>query len=229
MLIWINVFDPISRKIAASSIKQNGGNAGNSMLIKHIWGLLSRPSEEWAAIREEQIGLLKAYAHVGILALIPVACAFFGATQVGWRIGGGEAVKLTLESGAGIAVLYYVVILFAVYWIGWMVRWMARTYGSEQALSQCIVLASYIPIPLFLFGFVQLYPVLWVNLLASFPALAYTVVLLYTGVPVMMEIPKERGFLFASSMLAVGLVLLVAVLAAMVILWEFGFQPQFRS
>jgi glyoxylase-like metal-dependent hydrolase (beta-lactamase superfamily II) len=57
------------------------------------------------------------------------------------------------------------------------------------------------------------------------PALAYTVYLLYSGVPVMMGVTKERGFLFASAVLAVGLVMLVAVLAATAILWGMGVGP----
>ena len=40
-----------------------------------------------------------------------------------------------------------------------------------------------------------LYPLLWLNLLLGLPALGYTVYLLYTGVPVMMElfVPKGAG------------------------------------
>ena len=57
------------------------------------------------------------------------------------------------------------------------------------------------------------------------PALAYTVYLLYSGVPVMMGVSKERGFLFSSAVLAVGLVMLVAVLAASAILWGMGVGP----
>jgi hypothetical protein len=74
-----------------------------------------------------------------------------------------------------------------------------------------------------------LYPVLWLNLLISLPALAYTVYLLYSGVPVMMGISKERGFLFSSAVLAVGLVMLVGVLAATVILWDIGIGPIYTS
>jgi hypothetical protein len=43
----------------------------------------------------------------------------------------------------------------------------------------------------------------------------------------MMEIPPERGFLFASAVLAFGLVGLVGVLAATVILWSLGVGPEF--
>jgi hypothetical protein len=42
----------------------------------------------------------------------------------------------------------------------------------------------------------------------------------------MMDIPSEKGFLFASAVLAVGLVMLVGLLAASVILWSAGVGPE---
>jgi hypothetical protein len=106
---------------------------------------------------------------------------------------------------------------------------MGQTYGAKQPLARCLVLAAYIPIPLFLVGIVQIYPVLWFNLIVGIPAATYTVFLLYTGIPVMMEIPPERGFLFSSAVLAFGLVGLVGMLAATVILWGFGLGPVFTN
>jgi hypothetical protein len=66
---------------------------------------------------------------------------------------------------------------------------------------------------------------LWLNLVIGIPILGYTVYLFYAGVPIMMEIPKERGFLFSSAVVAFGLVALVALLAVTVILWGMGFEP----
>ena len=60
------------------------------------------------------------------------------------------------------------------------------------------------------------------------PVVGYTVYLFYTGVPVVMRIPPERGFLFSSAVLAFGMVALVAMLAVTVILWSQGFGPSFK-
>jgi hypothetical protein len=80
---------------------------------------------------------------------------------------------------------------------------------------------------LLLIGVMQFYPVLWVNFVVGLAALAYTVYLLYTGVPIMMDISKERGFLFSSAVITFGLVALVAMLAITVMLWGMGFAPEF--
>jgi hypothetical protein len=111
--------------------------------------------------------------------------------------------------------------------MGWMIQWMAGTYGAKPMLSQSVVLAAYTATPLFLIGLMELYPVLWLNMVVGIPALAYTVYLLYTGVPVMMGISEDRGFLFSSAVLAVGLVAFVALLAATALLWGMGLEPTF--
>jgi hypothetical protein len=200
------------------------------MVLKHIWGLFVNPKREWVSIRDDKCTLGKCYAvHVMILAVIPAISGFIGTTQFGWQIGAGDPVKLTMESAGMIAILYYLAMLVGVFALGWMIHWMGGTYGVDVPLSQCVVLAAYTATPLFLIGIMELYPVLWVNLVVGIVALAYTVYLLYSGVPIMMGIPEDRGFLFSSAVLAVGLVAFVALLAVTAILWGMGLEPQFTS
>jgi hypothetical protein len=200
------------------------------MMLSHVWGLFADPEREWKAIRAEQCTVARCYcSHVLVLAAIPAVAFYFGTTLVGWQIGIREPVKLTHDSALQISIAFYLAMLVAVFTIGKTIHWMGQTYGSRQNLPQCIVLAAYTATPLFLIGLSLVYPQLWLNLLLGLPALAYTVYLLYSGVPVMMGISKERGFLFSSAVLAVGLVMLVALLAATVILWSMGAGPVFTS
>ncbi len=200
------------------------------MILSHVWGLFAHPEAEWKTIRKENCTIGKCYcSHVLLLAAIPPLAGYFGTTQVGWQIVTTEVHRLTHQSALWIAILSYLTILVAVFTIGKMIHWMGQTYGSKQTLPQCIALAAYTATPLFLIGVMLLYPVLWLNMLIGLVALSYTVYLLYVGVPIVMGITKERGFLFASAVLAVGLVALVAVLAATVILWDIGIGPAFAS
>ena len=197
------------------------------MVLNHVWGLFSQPKKEWKSIKEERCTVGKCFcSHVLILAAIPAIAGYIGTTQVGWSFGGFEVHKLTTQSALQIAILTYLTMLVAVFSLGKAIHWMGQTYGSKQTLPQAIALAAYTATPLWLMGFFFLYPVLWFNMLIGLPALAYTVYLLYTGVPVMMSVSQERGFLFASAVLAVGLVMLVAVLGAMVMLWSMGIGPE---
>jgi hypothetical protein len=195
------------------------------MFIKHIIGLFLHPTTEWEAIHNDEGNMFAAMVPALILGLIPAICGYIGTTQTGWTIGAGDPVRITEDSAAIIAIMYYTIIQVAVFSIGWMIYWMAKTYGSEPSLPASVKLAAYIATPLFLVGFMQLNPVLWLNMVVGLPAASYTVFLLYTGIPTMMDISKDRGFVFSSAVLMVGMVGLVGMLAVTVFLWGIGMEP----
>ncbi|MCP4469349.1 MAG: YIP1 family protein [Gammaproteobacteria bacterium] len=198
------------------------------MFIQHIIGLFTDPMREWVTIRQQyRSGSGGLVGHVLILALIPAVSGYIGTTQVGWRIGVGDPIRITGDSAASIAIIYYVALLVGIFSIGWVIHLLGKVYDVNKPLPLCIALAAYTATPLFLIGLMQVYPVLWLNMLMGLPALAYTVYLLYSGLPIMMDIPPERGFLYSSAVLAVGLVALVAMLAMTALLWGMGLQPVF--
>ncbi len=197
-------------------------------MLSHLIGILFNPAEEWKKIRDVECTIGKCYCgYVFIMAAIAPVSGYFGTTRFGWEIGAREAVKLSPDSALIIAIAYYFVMLIGVFSMGLMIHWMGKTYGAEQNLSRCIRLAAFTATPLFLVGIVELFPILWLNFVIGLPALALSVRLLYTGVPVMMGIDEDRGFLFSSSILAVGMVALIVMMVSMAILWFNGFAPQF--
>jgi len=196
------------------------------MLLNHVAGLLTDPEKEWLSVRREHTSVLRVYfSHVLILAAVPVVAAYLGTTRVGWQVVAREIHRLTPESAQPMAIASYITLLLGVFFMGQLIHWMTRTYHAKADLGMCVALAAHAATPLFLIGATLAYPVLWLNMLLGLPALGYSVFLLYTGVPVMTGIPKERGFLFASAVLAVGLVMMVGILAATVILWSAGVGP----
>jgi MFS family permease len=200
------------------------------MFIQHIIGLFTNPAVEWEKIRDQQkSGGGSGVGFVFILAAIPAIAGYIGTTQVGWRIGVGDPIRITGESAISIAIIYYLALIIGVFSIGWVIHLMGKAYEVIKPLPLCIALAAYTATPLFLIGIMQVYPVLWLNMLLGLPVLAYTVYLLYSGLPIMMEIPPERGFLYSSAVLAVGLVALVSLLAMTALLWGMGLQPVFTS
>ncbi len=198
------------------------------MFIRHIIGLFTDPMREWVKIRQQyQSGSGGPVGHVLILALIPTVSGYIGTTQVGWRIGVGDPIRITGDSAMSIAIIYYLALLVGIFSIGWVIHLLGKAYEVNKPLPLCIALAAYTATPLFLIGLMQVYPVLWLNMMMGLPALAYTVYLLYSGLPIMMQIPAERGFLYSSAVLAVGLIALVAMLAITALLWGMGLQPVF--
>jgi len=56
-------------------------------------------------------------------------------------------------------------------------------------------------------------------------ALAYSVYLLYGGLPIVLGITQEQGFVYSSAILTVGLVMFVALLGTTVVVWSNGLGP----
>ncbi len=198
--------------------------------MNHLFGILLSPRQEWEKIRSSAGSVVGHYLKylLWMAMLAPIAW-YYGSTQIGWQIG-GRVIKLTSESAAQIMLLFFVAILLASAFLGYMIHWMSETYGAESSsLSKGVSIAGYTLTPLFVCGLTGFYPVLWLDMLLGCAAAAYTVYLLYIGVPIVMQIPKERGFLFASAMVGVALVLCAALLGATVILWEMGAMPIFTD
>jgi hypothetical protein len=196
------------------------------MIFGHTFGLITHPDQEWESIRQEDTSLVKLYMqHVLLLALIPAVSAYIGTTQVGWQIGTAEAVKLTSSSALQLCVLFYLAMICGVYILGKFIDLFAATYGVNTKNPKGVVLAAYTSTPLFIAGVMALYPSIWLGMFGGMFAIAYAVYLLYEGLPILMKIPPERGFMFASSVLTVGLVMLVALLAVTVVIWSIGIGP----
>lgn len=200
------------------------------MSLSHTYGLLTHPDQEWESIRRESESVGKLYGrHVLLLALIPAAAAYIGTTQVGWQIGGAQLVKLTSASALQLCLLFYAAMIVGIYILGRFIDLFAATYGVREAKPKGFTLAAYTATPLFLLGVIAAYPNIWLNMLVGLAAIAYSVYLLYEGLPILMHIPKDRGFMFASSVLTVGLVMLVALMAITVVLWGLGVGPVYTS
>lgn len=199
------------------------------MILNHLWGLYTHPQTEWHTIDEAHDSFRNSLSHILIVALIPSVCAYYSAVHIGWSIGVGEPITLTAASASTLSVVMYVALIAGVFALAYLVHWMGHTFGSDPSYTTSLELAAYTSTPLFMVGLAAFYPQLWFVMLVGLAGLTYSVYLLYSGVPILMHIPKEQGFIYASSVVTVGLVLLVCVLAATAILWGSGFGPVFTQ
>ncbi len=203
-------------------------------MLQHTLGVFINPDREWQRIRNERHSFIRVFlVHTPLLALIPAIAAYFGVTQIGWSVGNGGVVKLTVQSALWLCLGAYVAQLVAVYILGEYINWMSRSFGvaddAHQRHYEGTALAVYSSAPMMLAGIILLYPQLWVVASVFIVAACYSVYLIYEGIPILMNIPKERGFIYASSVITVGLVLAVVVLVATVIVWGSGFGPIYTN
>lgn len=195
-------------------------------MMHHVVGLFTHPDQEWRQIRGEDESIRHLYlTHTLLLAAIPAVAAFIGTTQVGWVIGNRAPVVLTQHAAAWMALMSYAAMLGGVAVMGGFIHWMARTYDKTPNMARSVAFATHTATPLFIGGVAALYPHLWLGMLVGLAAVAYTVYLLYVGLPTFMNLGEDEGFLFSSSVLAVGLIVLVAIIALSVIIWGLGVGP----
>lgn len=200
------------------------------MLLNHAFGLFTHPDSEWADIRREHEPPIRLYVtYVLLLAAIGPVCAYISTAYFGWSIGSDQVIKLAQASALQLSVLTYLAMLVGVFALGYAINWMARTYGAREEPNAAygVALAAYSCTPLFLAGFALLYPVPWFNALVFLAAAVYGAYLMYDGLPIVMQIPKEQAVMYAGALLTVALVILVSTRVGSVILWSWGFGPVF--
>ncbi|MBT8139736.1 MAG: YIP1 family protein [Gammaproteobacteria bacterium] len=154
---------------------------------------------------------------------------YYGTTRIGWTVGGGEVVRLTEASALQLVSALYVSMLVSLCVIGYFIHWMAETYGSVSPISKGVAVAGYTATPLFIAGLCGFYPIFWFDMLVGITALCWSVYMLYVAIPVVMGIPEERGFLFASAVVAICMVIFICMMGATVILWDMGVKPVFTD
>jgi hypothetical protein len=200
-------------------------------MIQYTFGLLTQPSATWRKIAQLPDNSLRTLVlYPCILAILPAVAWYFGTTRVGWSVGDdGNTIRLTTESARIICILFYVAMVSCVVAIGYFIHWMSDTYGAESSLVKGVVIAGLTATPLFISGMVGFYPVMWIDLLIGVVAISWSVYLMYLGIPIIMDIPEERGFLFSSAVLGVALVILICLMVGSVILWDIGAGPSFTD
>lgn len=201
-------------------------------LLSHTIGIFTNPDKEWQAIRADKHSFVQVFlSHVPILALIPCVAAFIGVTKVGFTLGGHVA-KLTPASAGMLAVVTYIALLAGIYLVGEFINWMAKAYGVEDDEPtrhyEGTALAVFVTTPVLLAGIVMLYPHLWLVVTVMGLAAVYSVYLLYEGIPILMNMSKDRAFMYASAVLTVGLVMMVTVMICSVIIWTMGVGPVYQ-
>ncbi len=199
-------------------------------MLNHTVGLLLKPHQQWKTVSELSPGSLNLlWVYPCLLALLPTIAWYYGTTKIGWQVGNGDPIKLTAESAQVIFVLFYLTMVTSIIAIGLFIHWMSDTYGADSTMSKGVAIAGLAATPLFLIGGVGFHPVFWFDLTIGMIAVSWAVYLMYLGIPIVMNIPTERGFLFSSAVLAVCLVILMTIMGGSVILWDMGAAPAFTD
>lgn len=197
-------------------------------MTAHFIKLFTHPEHAWRDIREDEEQRPRQYlVHLLLLALIPAISLYLGTTLVGWSLAEGEEVRLSSSSAVQLSVLLYMSIIIGIVLMGAFIRWMSRTFEARPLLNQCIGFAAYTATPFFIAGLAGLYPSRWLAISVLGLAGAYSTFLLFAGISTFMRLRDGQGFLYATAVWGVGLLLLVTTLVEMILIWFNHLKPEY--
>jgi hypothetical protein len=180
-------------------------------LIARAQGILLKPKDEWAKIKEEPATIQQLFTQYAvILAAIPAVAQFLGWAALGFHIpyaGGSWMARAFLY-----VIFSYILNLAVVYGLGFIINALAPNFSSTQNLTGAMKLAVYSMTPAWIAGIFHLIPSLWVlSLLGSL----YGLYILYLGFTTpLMGTPKEKvtGYFVVSIVAVIVLMAVVGVI-----------------
>lgn len=161
-----------------------------TQIITRAKALILSPKTEWEVIDGESVDMPALYKSWVIpLAAIPSVAGFIGTSIIGGNMLGMHY-RVPLFTGLTSAILSFVVALAGVFVFAHIISFLAPYFGAQKNLNQAFKVSAYAPVAAWLSGVFQLIPAL--SLLAVIGAF-YSLYLLFVGLPVLMNPPKEKG------------------------------------
>jgi len=180
--------------------------------IQRVQDILLRPRETWPVIAAEPTDAASLYRrYIAILAAVPALATFIGLTVIGV-----DGIRLPVGAGLLQLLIGYVLALITVYVLALITDALAPTFGGAKSRIQALKLIAYASTAGFVGGIFNLLPLLSIlGLLAAI----YSMVLIYTGLPVLMRCPPEKAASYAAVVIVCGLVatVILAGITSMVV------------
>jgi len=180
--------------------------------------------KEIAAGNTRVIGAVQRLTFLFIL--MPPIFSWIGSTYFGWRLGSNDPLYFDTTARVIISFFYADALILGYISTVLIARWMSKTYGGGKvATEKLFALFTVVVAPLCVASASHLYPQVFFNVLILIPAVMWSMTLLYRGLPIVMNIPPERGMLMSSSLVGWLLVAFVSLLGISAALWTYGFGP----
>lgn len=188
------------------------------MLIEQVKGILFSPKKTWLKIKDKPVSfgdVLKGYAIP--LAAIPAVFGLLGYALIGMRLGFGHLVyRIPFGLALIWAIIYYILVLAGLYIQGIVINALAPSFSSKQNAVNAFKLAVYAYTPAFIAGILSIIPAIGILV---FLLSLYGIYLLYLGLPVMMETPKEKviGYLIITIIVMIIIYFVIGAIAGTVL------------
>lgn len=162
-------------------------------IVERATAIITKPRETWGIIKAEQTTVKELFtSYAAILAVVPAAASFVGFSLVGYSLPGGHY-RVPITSGLVQAILQYVFTLAGAYAVAFIIDALAPKFDSRKDLAAAAKLAVFAATPAWIGGALAVLPALAPLILI---ASLYSLYVLYVGLPVLMETPKEKSLVY---------------------------------
>lgn len=169
--------------------------------IQRVQDILLKPKETWPSIASEPASVASIYQQwLFILAAIPAVAGFIGMSVLGF---GGFGFRVPLLTGLVQMILSYALSLGMVYLMAHLVDALAPSFGGTKNFISAFKLMAYSLTAAFVGGIFSLIPALAV---LGLVAAAYSIYLLYTGLPELMRNPPDKSAAYTAVVVVAGIV-----------------------
>jgi hypothetical protein len=185
-------------------------------LLQRVKNILLIPKETWEQIKTEEttpMAIVKDY--LVYLAAVSSAASFIGSALIGRSTIVGHF-RVPFFSGLLWAVIGFVLSIVAIYIAGKVINALAPTYNAVKNDVNAFKVVAYSATAWLVGGFFNLIPRL--SILAFLIGL-YSFYLMYVGLPILMQCPKEKALAYAivSWLITLVIVIVAGAVAGLVI------------
>jgi hypothetical protein len=183
---------------AATSKAWAAAAASAPGLLARVKNIVLAPRSEWPVIAPEPTTVAQLYAgYVMPLAVLAALVGFVRMSVLGVNTAFGGGFRMPIGSGLTYTVMMFVSALIGVFIVGFIINALAPTFSGQRDQRQALKVAAYSLTPAMLSSVLALSPIL-ATLLQLLAGL-YGIYVLYLGLPVVMQSPKEKAFGYTVS------------------------------
>lgn len=188
----------VSGAAAATSKAWAAAAASAPGLLSRVKNIVLSPKTEWPVIAPEPTSASQLFVgYVMPLAVLAALVGFLRMSVLGVSSAFGSSFRMPISSGLTYTVMMFVSALFGVFVVGLIINALAGTFSGTKDQRQALKVAAYSLTPAMLSSVLALSPIL-ATLLQLLAGL-YGIYVLYLGLPVLMQSPKEKAFGYTAS------------------------------
>lgn len=171
-------------------------------IINQAKDIVLNPKKTMEKLKDEKVTKQDIIIYLGIVGFPTFIGILLGYGIVGWGGAWGPAIVR--------AIVFYILAIIGIIAFGYIFNELAQNFKSKKNLMQAVKLVSYSSTPWLIAGILWIFPAAG---LISFLAALYGLYILYLGIPIFMQTPKDQQIIY----LIVGLIITAVIMA--VVMW----------